>query len=57
MTAFKVSDVVSVEFPFSDFQTRKRRPGLVPFLDTSVTNAPTFHALRRSVTGECFYHG
>lgn len=29
MTAFKVGDVVSVEFPFSDFQTRKRRPALV----------------------------
>jgi mRNA interferase MazF len=29
MTAFKVGDVVSVEFPFSDFQTHKRRPGLV----------------------------
>jgi mRNA interferase MazF len=28
MTAFKVGDVVSVEFPFSDFQTRKRRPAL-----------------------------
>ena len=29
MTAFKVGDVVSVEFPFSDLQTHKRRPGLV----------------------------
>jgi PemK-like, MazF-like toxin of type II toxin-antitoxin system len=29
MTEFKPGDVVSVEFPFSDFQTRKRRPGLV----------------------------
>ncbi len=29
MTAFKVGDVVSVEFPFSDLQARKRRPGLV----------------------------
>ncbi len=29
MTAFKVGDVVSVEFPFSDFQARKRRPALV----------------------------
>jgi mRNA interferase MazF len=29
MTEFKVGDVVSVEFPFSDFQTRKRRPALV----------------------------
>jgi mRNA interferase MazF len=29
MIAFKVGDVVSVEFPFSDFQTRKRRPALV----------------------------
>jgi mRNA interferase MazF len=29
MTQFKAGDVVSVEFPFSDFQTYKRRPGLV----------------------------
>ena len=29
MTAFKAGDVVSVEFPFSDLQTHKRRPGLV----------------------------
>ncbi len=29
MTAFRVGDVVSVEFPFSDLQTRKRRPGLI----------------------------
>lgn len=29
MTPFRVGDVVSVEFPFSDFQTYKRRPGLV----------------------------
>ena len=29
MAAFKVGDAVSVEFPFSDLQTHKRRPGLV----------------------------
>jgi mRNA-degrading endonuclease toxin of MazEF toxin-antitoxin module len=29
MTTFKAGDVVSVEFPFSDFQNFKRRPGLV----------------------------
>ena len=29
MIPFKAGDVVSVEFPFSDFQTTKRRPGLV----------------------------
>lgn len=29
MTTFKAGDVVLVEFPFSDFQTFKRRPGLV----------------------------
>ena len=31
MTPFKAGDVVVVEFPFSDFQTFKRRPGLVLF--------------------------
>lgn len=31
MIAFRVGDIVSVEFPFSDFQTHKRRPGLVLF--------------------------
>ena len=29
MTKYKVGDVVSVEFPFSDLQGQKRRPGLV----------------------------
>ena len=29
MTPFESGDVVSVEFPFSDFQAYKRRPGLV----------------------------
>lgn len=29
MIKYKVGDVVSVEFPFSDLQTHKRRPGLV----------------------------
>jgi mRNA interferase MazF len=29
MTTFKAGDVVSVEFPFSDYQALKRRPGLV----------------------------
>jgi mRNA interferase MazF len=29
MTKYKAGDVVSVEFPFSDLQTKKRRPGLV----------------------------
>jgi mRNA interferase MazF len=29
MTAHRVGDVVSVEFPFSDLQASKRRPGLV----------------------------
>ena len=29
MTPFKAGDVVAVEFPFTDFQTAKRRPGLV----------------------------
>lgn len=29
MTRYRVGDVVSIEFPFSDLQERKRRPGLV----------------------------
>ena len=29
MSPFKPGDVVAVEFPFTDFQTCKRRPGLV----------------------------
>jgi mRNA interferase MazF len=29
MIPFKAGDVVSVKFPFLDFQTSKRRPGLV----------------------------
>lgn len=29
MTPFKPGDVVAVEFPFTDFQSFKRRPGLV----------------------------
>jgi mRNA interferase MazF len=29
MTPFKPGDVVAVEFPFTDFQNFKRRPGLV----------------------------
>ena len=29
MTECKVGDIVSIEFPFSDLQGQKRRPGLV----------------------------
>lgn len=29
MIKFRVGEIVSVEFPFSDLQTHKRRPGLV----------------------------
>ena|SRR5437762_1857625 len=29
MIGLRVGDIVSVEFPFSDLQTHKRRPGLV----------------------------
>jgi mRNA interferase MazF len=33
MTTCKVGDVVAIEFPFSDLQGRKRRPGLVLVAD------------------------
>jgi mRNA interferase MazF len=29
MTAFRVGEIVAVEFPFTDMQGRKRRPGIV----------------------------
>ena len=32
-TSFKVGDIVSVQFPYSDFQRGKRRPGLVLHAD------------------------
>ena len=35
MTASKVGEVVSVEFPFTDMQGRKRRPGIVLAGDSS----------------------
>ena len=33
MTAFRVGEVVAVEFPFTDMQRRKRRPGVVLAID------------------------
>ena len=33
MTVFEVGDVVTVEFPYSDLQGRKKRPGLVLAFD------------------------
>jgi mRNA interferase MazF len=35
MTASQVGEVVSVEFPFTDVQSRKRRPGIVLAGDAS----------------------
>ena len=35
MTAFRVGEVVSVEFLFTDMQGRKRRPGLVLAVDVN----------------------
>jgi hypothetical protein len=35
MTASRVGDVVAVEFPFTDMQGRKRRPGVVLARDAS----------------------
>ena len=35
MTAFRVGKVVSVEFPFTDMQGRKRRPGVVLAIDST----------------------
>jgi len=35
MTGYRVGDVVSVEFPFTDMQGRKRRPGVVLAVDAS----------------------
>jgi len=33
MTAFRAGEVVTVEFPFTDMQGRKRRPGVVLAID------------------------
>jgi hypothetical protein len=53
MTSFETGDVVSVEFPYSDFQGRKRRPGLVlsgdeeDLLLARITTRPARAAWRR----------
>jgi phage head maturation protease len=33
MTTFETGDIVSVEFPYSDLERQKRRPGLVLSVD------------------------
>lgn len=35
MTGFRVGEAVSVEFPFTDMQGRKRRPGVVLAVDAN----------------------
>ena len=35
MTAFRVGEGMSVEFPFTDMQGRKRRPGVVLAIDST----------------------
>lgn len=35
MTGFRAGEVVSVEFPFTDMQGRKRRPGVVLAVDVN----------------------
>jgi len=35
MTGFRAGEVVSVEFPFTDLQGRKRRPGVVLAVDAN----------------------
>ncbi|MDH5642399.1 MAG: type II toxin-antitoxin system PemK/MazF family toxin [Nitrospira sp.] len=48
MTTCRVGDLVSVEFPFSDLRTHKRRPGLVLISDDGdlVIARVTTHAPR-----------
>lgn len=47
MTPFEPGDLVSIEFPYSDLQGRKRRPGLVLSIDKEdVLLADARHALQ-----------
>jgi hypothetical protein len=59
MTPFNAGDVVSVEFPFSDLQTLKRRPGLVLAdgeMDLLVARASTIRLTKLATIDQRLVH-